>query len=137
LIKIVAILLGVIALAGTILIAIADASQKHSNAMGPVAFLACVIAVVVMILLGVTLGGRGNPRRNADGSLKPSRAQLQHAAMQRAAAQQSSAQKPIAQKPIAQQPVPQQSSAHDEGATSEPGAVPTIESIEADQPGAT
>jgi hypothetical protein len=87
LIKIVAIVLGVLALAGTILIAVADASQKHSNAMGPVAFLACIIAVAVMILLGVTLGGRGNPRRNPDGSVKPSRAELQHLAAQRANSQ--------------------------------------------------
>ena len=31
--------------------------------MGPLAFLACIVAVVVMIVLGVTLGGRNNPRR--------------------------------------------------------------------------
>jgi hypothetical protein len=61
--KYVAIALGVIALAGTILIAVAGSSQPHSNAMGAVALLACIVAVVLMIVLGVTLGGRNNPRR--------------------------------------------------------------------------
>ncbi len=61
--RIVAIVLGLLALAGTIILAVAGASSPHSNAMGPLAFLACVVAVVVMILLGVTLGGRNNPRR--------------------------------------------------------------------------
>jgi membrane protein DedA with SNARE-associated domain len=62
-IRIVAIALGLLALAGTIILAVAGASSPHSNAMGPLAFLACIVAVVVMILLGVTLGGRNNPRR--------------------------------------------------------------------------
>ncbi len=62
-IRVVAIVLGLLALAGTIILAVAGASSPHSNAMGPIAFLACVIAVVVMILLGVTVGGRNNPRR--------------------------------------------------------------------------
>jgi quinol-cytochrome oxidoreductase complex cytochrome b subunit len=62
-IRIVAIVLGVLALAGTIVLAVAGASSPHSNAMGPLAFLACIVAVVVMILLGVTFGGRNNPRR--------------------------------------------------------------------------
>jgi membrane protein DedA with SNARE-associated domain len=62
-IRIVAIALGLLALAGTIILAVAGASSPHSNAMGPIAFLACIVAVVVMILLGVTLGGRNNPRR--------------------------------------------------------------------------
>ncbi len=61
--KISAIALGLLALAGTIVLAVAGASSPHSNAMGPLAFLACMVAVVVMILLGVTLGGRNNPRR--------------------------------------------------------------------------
>ncbi|MGO9342575.1 MAG: hypothetical protein ACLP6E_08645 [Acidimicrobiales bacterium] len=61
--KILAIALGLLALAGTIVLAVAGASSPHSNAMGPLAFLACMVAVVVMILLGVTLGGRNNPRR--------------------------------------------------------------------------
>jgi|HubBroStandDraft_5_1064220.scaffolds.fasta_scaffold423857_2 drug/metabolite transporter (DMT)-like permease len=61
--KIVAGALAAIAVAGTIVIAIAEGSQKHSNAMGALALLACVVAVIVMIVLGVTLGGRNNPRR--------------------------------------------------------------------------
>ena len=56
-------MLAVLVLAGTIILAVAGASSPHSNAMGPLAFLACIVAVVVMILLGVTLGGRNNPRR--------------------------------------------------------------------------
>lgn len=65
--KIVAIVLGVIAVGGTVVIAIAGSSQPHSNSMGAVALLACIIAVAVMILLGVTLGGRNNPRRRPYG----------------------------------------------------------------------
>ena len=61
--RIVAIVLAVLALGGTIILVVAGASSPHSNAMGPLAFLACIVAVVVMILLGVTLGGRNNPRR--------------------------------------------------------------------------
>jgi drug/metabolite transporter (DMT)-like permease len=61
--KIIAIALGVIAVAGTVVIAIAGSKQPHSNSMGAVALLACIVAVAVMILLGVTLGGRNNPRR--------------------------------------------------------------------------
>jgi hypothetical protein len=61
--KIVALALGVLAVAGTIVIAIAEGSQKQGGSMGAVALLACVVAVVVMILLGVTLGGRTNPHR--------------------------------------------------------------------------
>ena len=62
-IRIVAAVLGVLLLGGTIVLAVAGASDPHSNAMGPLAFLACIVAVVVMIVLGVTLGGRNNPRR--------------------------------------------------------------------------
>jgi uncharacterized protein YacL len=58
-VKIAAICLGVIALGGIILLVIADASSTHSNAMGPLAFLCCIVAVIVMIVLGVTFGGRG------------------------------------------------------------------------------
>jgi hypothetical protein len=58
-VRIVAVCLGVIALAGVVILVIAGASGPHSNAMGPLAFLACIIAVIVMIFLGVTFGGRG------------------------------------------------------------------------------
>ena len=63
--KIVAIVLAVLVLAGTILLVIAGASAgpRDSTAMGPLAFLLCIVAVAVMILLAVTLGGRNNPRR--------------------------------------------------------------------------
>jgi hypothetical protein len=61
--KIIAVVLGVVAVGGTVVIAIAGSKQPHSNSMGAVALLACIIAVAVMILLGVTLGGRNNPRR--------------------------------------------------------------------------
>jgi hypothetical protein len=63
--RIVAIVLGLLILAGTILLVIAGASGDHgrSNAMGPLAFLLCIVAVAAMIVLGVTLGGRNNPRR--------------------------------------------------------------------------
>lgn len=63
--RIVAILLGLVILAGTIVLVIAGASgpHAHSNVMGPLAFLLCIVAVVAMIVLGVTLGGRNNPRR--------------------------------------------------------------------------
>ncbi len=63
--RIVAVVLGVLILAGTILLVIAGASTSpgHSNAMGPLAFLLCIVAVMAMIVLGVTLGGRNNPRR--------------------------------------------------------------------------
>jgi hypothetical protein len=64
-VKIAAICLGVIALGGTILLVIADASTPHSNAMGPLAFLCCIVAVIVMIFLGVTFGGRGRQRAQA------------------------------------------------------------------------
>jgi hypothetical protein len=63
-VRIVAIVLGLLILAGTILLVIAGASGGHgSNAMGPLAFLLCIVAVAAMIVLGVTLGGRNNPRR--------------------------------------------------------------------------
>ena len=60
-----AIVLGLVILAGTILLVVAGASagHGHSNVMGPLAFLLCIVAVAVMIVLGVTLGGRNNPRR--------------------------------------------------------------------------
>jgi hypothetical protein len=63
--RIVAIVLGLLILAGTILLVIAGASDQHggSNVMGPLAFLLCIVAVAAMIVLGVTLGGRNNPRR--------------------------------------------------------------------------
>jgi hypothetical protein len=66
-VKVVAVCLGVLALAGTIILAIANASSGHSNAMGPLAFLCCILAVVVMIILGVTLGGRGSGRSGHSG----------------------------------------------------------------------
>jgi hypothetical protein len=64
-VRIVAIVTGLVILAGTIVLVIAGASSSHghSNAMGPLAFLLCIVAVVAMIVLGVTLGGRNNPRR--------------------------------------------------------------------------
>lgn len=74
-IRVVAIVLGVLALAGTILLAVAGASSPHSNAMGPLAFLASIVAVVVMILLGVTFGGRNNPRRAPERFADSSRSQ--------------------------------------------------------------
>jgi hypothetical protein len=63
--KIVAVVLGILVLAGTIVLVIAGASTtpRMSNAMGPLAFLLCIVAVAAMIVLGVTLGGRNNPRR--------------------------------------------------------------------------
>jgi len=63
--KIVAVVLGLLLLGGTIVLVIAgeSASPHHSNAMGPLAFLLCIVAVAAMIVLGVTLGGRNNPRR--------------------------------------------------------------------------
>jgi hypothetical protein len=61
-VKIAAVGIGVFALGGTILLVIANASSSHSNAMGPLALLCCIVAVIVMIVLGVTLGGRGDPR---------------------------------------------------------------------------
>jgi hypothetical protein len=65
-VKIVAVCLGVLGLAGTIILVIASASGPHSNAMGPLAFLACIIAVILMIFLGVTFGGRGRASGAAD-----------------------------------------------------------------------
>jgi ABC-type dipeptide/oligopeptide/nickel transport system permease subunit len=64
-VRIVAIVLGLLILAGTILLVVAGASGGHgrSNVMGPLAFLLCIVAVAVMIVLGVTFGGRNNPRR--------------------------------------------------------------------------
>ena len=50
-------------LAGTILSLSPAHRLRTSNAMGPLAFLLCIVAVAVMIVLGVTLGGRNNPRR--------------------------------------------------------------------------
>jgi hypothetical protein len=74
--KIVAVVLGVLLLAGTVLLVIAGESAPghHSNAMGPLAFLLCIVAVAAMIVLGVTLGGRNNPRapnRTADQTSAP------------------------------------------------------------------
>jgi hypothetical protein len=57
--RIAAVVLGALALAGTILLVIAGASSGHSNAMGPLAFLLCIFAVALMIFLGVAFGGRG------------------------------------------------------------------------------
>jgi hypothetical protein len=57
--KIAAICLGILLFGGAVLIAVANASSSHSNAMGPLAFLLCIAGVAVMIVLGVTFGGRG------------------------------------------------------------------------------
>ena len=54
--KIAAGALAALAVAGMIVIAVAEGSQHHSNAMGALALLLCIVAVVVMIVLGVTLG---------------------------------------------------------------------------------
>jgi hypothetical protein len=62
-VRIVAICLGVLALAGTIILVVADGSSSNSNAMGPLAFLCCIVAVILMIILGVTFGGRGRTAR--------------------------------------------------------------------------
>jgi hypothetical protein len=71
--RIVAVVLGALLLAGTILLVIAGASAgpRHSNAMGPLAFLLCIVAVAAMIVLGVTLGGRNNPRRAPHSATRP------------------------------------------------------------------
>jgi hypothetical protein len=64
-VKIAAICLAAVGLGGTILLVIANASSQHSNAMGPLAFLCCIVGVAVMIFLGVTLGGRGRQHAEA------------------------------------------------------------------------
>jgi len=63
-VRIAAICLAVVGLGGIIVLVVADASASHSNAMGPLAFLCCIVGVVLMILLGVTLGGRGRQRQD-------------------------------------------------------------------------
>jgi hypothetical protein len=89
--RVVAVVLGILALAGTIVLVIAgeSTSPRMSNAMGPLAFLLCIVAVVAMIVLGVTLGGRNNPRRAPH---SPARAQSSTAQASAAPAQGSTAQ---------------------------------------------
>lgn len=67
--KVTAVVLGVLALGGLVVIIVAESSVHHSNAMGPLAFLLCIVAVAAMIVLGVTLGGRNNPRRGPMGPM--------------------------------------------------------------------
>ena len=93
--RIVAIVLGLLILAGTILLVIAGASASHgsSNAMGPLAFLLCIVAVAAMIVLGVTLGGRNDPRRAPHS---------QAVRAQAASTQASATQTPATQNPATQ-----------------------------------
>jgi hypothetical protein len=95
--KIVAVVLGVLALAGTLILVIAGASTgpDRSNAMGPLAFLLCIVAVVAMIVLGVTLGGRNNPRRAPHTQAQTSVASAVEPA-------------PRPEQPVTEQPVPRQ-----------------------------
>ena len=97
--RVVAILLGLVILAGTVVLVIAGASGPHgSNAMGPLAFLLCIVAVVAMIVLGVTLGGRNNPRRAPHSS--PGRSQASPAASVGPVALDPVALDPVALDPV-------------------------------------
>jgi hypothetical protein len=91
-VRIVAVVLGILVLAGTIVLVIAGASTtpRMSNAMGPLAFLLCIVAVAAMIVLGVTLGGRNNPRRAPHSPVRSATSQA--SPPQASAAQSSTAQ---------------------------------------------
>jgi hypothetical protein len=124
--RVVAVVLGILALAGTIVLVIAgeSTSPRMSNAMGPLAFLLCIVAVVAMIVLGVTLGGRNNPRRAPH---SPARAQS------------STAQSSTAQSSTAQSSTAQSSTAQATAASAQTSAASTVDPAprhtETDEPG--
>jgi hypothetical protein len=100
-VRVFAICLGVLALAGTVILVVADASSSNSNAMGPLAFLCCILAVILMIILGVTFGGRGRAR--ASEPLEPEPSDYEPSASEPSASEPAPAPEPA----LEHEPVPE------------------------------